>query len=326
MYLLKQKTKTVEIIYHFNNIIKTPSAIAIGMFDGVHIGHQKILNQLLSVAKNKGLQSVLFTFSPHPRQVLEQNSTLRLILSNDEKIDILKKFNIDRIVVQPFTKEFAQNSAEYFIKHFLVDPLQMKHLIIGHDQRIGKNKESHFDDLKTLGKSYHFEVEQVKAQHIGSEAISSTKIRNAVLNRDLSTANTYMNRAFQLTGKVVHGHKIGRKMGFPTANILVDSPYKLIPPIGVYLVCSFIQGKRYWGMLSIGKNPTIKGKGESIEVHFFDFQGDLYGITLTIYFLEYLRNELKFNSLEQLKNQLATDERVCKNYIDENIQNYLALT
>lgn len=313
MPVVIEKNDLVEIISDLEHFTaSSPSVVTIGMFDGIHLGHQKILQQLTLIAQQKKMRSTVFTFHPHPRHVLSPDTDMKLILTLEEKVQLLESFHIDQLVIYPFSKDFAQTSAEDFVHLLLVNKLQMKHLVIGHDHRLGKNKSGHFSDLKTLSHRYNFELEKIDAQQIDSVSISSTKIRNALIEGDISTANNFLQRTYSIRGKVVHGKKIGRSLGFPTANIAIDSPLKIIPKDGVYWVASHINGNLCFGMLSIGKNPTIAGKGKSIEVHFFDFEGDLYHQDLTIHFLEWLRQEEKFDSLKALTEQLIIDEQQCR--------------
>ena len=288
------------------------SVLTIGTFDGIHVGHQRIIAQVVATAKAQGLTPTLLTFFPHPRMVLDPSSPIALIQTIEERAQLLESYGIEQLVIQPFNKEFAALSAQDYVQNLLVEKLRARVVIIGYDHRFGKGRAAGIEELKAFGTQYHFQVEEIPVQEVDSCSVSSTKIRHALTEGDIQTATHYLGYPFSLAGKVVHGQKLGRTLGYPTANLQVESPYKLIPKIGVYAVYSVIAGKKVYGMLSIGKNPTIEGKGESIEVHFFDFEGDLYGREIRLYFIDFIRDEIKFDSLEALKTQLKKDEDNCK--------------
>ncbi|MDO4881013.1 MAG: bifunctional riboflavin kinase/FAD synthetase [Capnocytophaga sp.] len=302
--------KIITDIYDFSSF--APSVVTIGTFDGVHIGHQKILERVVQAAEKENLIPSVFTFFPHPRIVLRPNEPIKLLQTIEERAQILENKGIEQLIIQPFDQKFANLSAQEFVENILHKKLNAKKIIIGYDHRFGKNRSANITDLREFAKKYHFEVEEISAQEISDISVSSTKIRNALINGNIQIANQYLGYSFSLTGKVIHGMKLGRTLGFPTANIQIEDSYKIIPKIGVYLVYSIFDGKKIFGMLSIGKNPTIANKGESIEVHFFDFNKDLYDQSISIYFLEYLREEQKFSDIEALKKQLALDEEVCR--------------
>ncbi|MDO4229114.1 MAG: bifunctional riboflavin kinase/FAD synthetase [Capnocytophaga sp.] len=291
------------------------TVITIGTFDGVHLGHQKIIKKLVESAKKNDLLSAIFTFFPHPRMVVQQDDSLKLIQTLNEKKQILQSLGIDLLITYPFDASFARMTAEEFVEELLVNRLKLKKVIIGYDHRFGRNRNADINDMKRFGQKYGFEVEEISVQEIDEVSVSSTKIRNALNNGDVQTAWKYLGSPFSITGKVIHGLKIGRTIGFPTANIQVDESYKLIPKDGIYVVYSNINNRKIYGMMSIGKNPTIEGKGRSIEAYFFDFQEDIYNKTLQIYFLTYLRNEQKFDSIDELKKQLQQDERASREFI-----------
>ena len=300
----------VTDIAHFHP--SKESVLTIGTFDGIHVGHQHIIAQVVATAKAQGLTPTLLTFFPHPRMVLDPSSPIALIQTIEERAELLESYGIEQLVIQPFSKEFASLSAADYVRDLLVEKLRARVIIIGYDHRFGKNRTAGIEELKSFGAQYHFQVEEIPVQEVDSCSVSSTKIRQALMSGDIQTATHYLGYPFSLAGEVIHGQKIGRTLGYPTANLRVESPYKLIPKIGVYAVYSIIKGQKVYGMLSIGKNPTIEGKGESIEVHFFDFEGDLYGQQLRLYFIDFIRDEVKFDSLEALKVQLKKDEISCQ--------------
>ncbi|WP_172917084.1 bifunctional riboflavin kinase/FAD synthetase [Capnocytophaga canis] len=291
------------------------SVITIGTFDGVHLGHQKIIRKLVEEANQRDWYSTIFTFFPHPRMVVQHCNDLKLIYTLEEKSQKLSTLGIDQLITHPFDEKFSQMSAREFVEEFLVKTLNMKKVVIGYDHRFGRNRTADIDDMRQFGVQYGFEVEEISAKEINEVSVSSTKIREALAQGDVKKAWDYLGSPFLITGQVVHGMKLGREIGFPTANIQVDFPYKLIPKDGIYIVYSIISGKKIYGMMSIGKNPTIPGKEPSMEVFFFDFDKDIYGETLQIYFLQYHRTEQKFDSIEALKAQLQQDEIISRKFI-----------
>ena len=292
-----------------------PTVLTIGTFDGVHLGHQKIVERVVTTARQEGLLAIVFTFFPHPRMVVQHDKGLKLIHTLEEKKQLLQQLGVDLLVVQPFNEAFAQLSAEEFVSTILVEHLNVKKVIIGYDHRFGRNRTANIDDMRLFGKKYGFAVEEISVQEVDEVSVSSTKIREALNKGDVTTAEHYLGTPYSLTGRVVHGLKLGRTLGYPTANIQVTEDYKLIPKDGVYAVYSYIDGRKVYGMMSIGKNPTIEGKGASIEVYFFDFNGDLYDQKLTIEFVQYLREEQKFATIDLLKKQLQDDETAARKAI-----------
>jgi len=284
-----------------------PTVLTIGTFDGVHLGHQKIVERVVTTARQEGLLATVFTFFPHPRMVVQHDKGLKLIHTLEEKKQLLQQLGVDLLVVQPFSEAFAQLTAEEFVSTILVQRLNVKKVIIGYDHRFGRNRTANIDDMRLFGKKYGFAVEEISVQEVDEVSVSSTKIREALNKGDVTTAEHYLGTPYSLTGTVVHGLKLGRTLGYPTANIQVTEDYKLIPKDGVYAV--------FYGMMSIGKNPTIEGKGASIEVYFFDFNGDLYDQKLTIEFVQYLREEQKFDTIDLLKKQLQDDETAARKAI-----------
>ena len=292
-----------------------PTVLTIGTFDGVHLGHQKIIERVVATARQEGLLATIFTFFPHPRMVVQHDKSLKLIHTLEEKKQLLQRLGVDLLVVQPFNEAFAQLTAEEFVSTILVQHLNVKKVIIGYDHRFGRNRTANINDMRLFGEKYGFAVEEISVQEVDEVSVSSTKIREALNKGDVITAEHYLGTPYSLTGTVVHGLKLGRTLGYPTANIQVTEDYKLIPKDGVYAVYSYIGERKVYGMMSIGKNPTIEGKGASIEVYFFDFNGDLYDRELTIYFLKYLREERKFSSVALLKKQLQDDETTARKAI-----------
>ncbi len=292
-----------------------PTVLTIGTFDGVHLGHQKIIERVVATARQEGLLATIFTFFPHPRMVVQHDKSLKLIHTLEEKKQLLQQLGVDLLVVQPFNEAFAQLTAEEFVSTILVQHLNVKKVIIGYDHRFGRNRTANINDMRLFGEKYGFAVEEISVQEVDEVSVSSTKIREALNKGDVTTAEHYLGTPYSLTGTVIHGLKLGRTLGYPTANIQVTEDYKLIPKDGVYAVYSYIGERKVYGMMSIGKNPTIEGKGASIEVYFFDFNGDLYDRELTIYFLKYLREERKFSSVALLKKQLQDDETTARKAI-----------
>jgi riboflavin kinase/FMN adenylyltransferase len=297
-----------KVVSLLNYVQKKPTIVTIGTFDGVHIGHQKIIKRLVSVGKKKHLKSVVLTFFPHPRMVLHNKSDIKLLNTIEERGTVLQTLGLDQMVVKTFTKEFSNLTAEAFVKSVLVDTLNAKYIIIGYDHQFGKDRSANISDLKVFGKKYDFEVEEISAQDVKDVSVSSTKIRTALINGDITTANTYLGYPYFLTGTVVKGKGLGKALGFPTANINVKEDYKLIPQNGVYVVRAKVLDKTLFGMMNIGTNPTVDGETQSIEAHFFDFNEDVYNQVVKIEFLERLRDEQKFESLEFLQEQLKKDK------------------
>jgi riboflavin kinase/FMN adenylyltransferase len=299
--------KVYTSIEDFKNV-KNP-VVTTGTFDGVHLGHQKIISRLQDVAKEHDGETVLLTFYPHPRMVLfPEDNELKLLNTQSEKISLLEKYGIDHLIIYPFTKEFSRLSSIEFVRNILANQIKTKRLVIGYNHHFGRNREGSFEHLKEYGPLYGFEVEEIPAKDIDHVEISSTKIRKALQTGDVKTAETYLGHSYSLSGKVVAGKQLGRTIGYPTANLFVEDKYKLIPADGIYAVHVEQNGAMYSGMLSIGNNPTVEGKGRSIEVNIFDFDKDIYGQQATVYFIERLRDEVKFNNLEELKIQLAKDK------------------
>jgi riboflavin kinase/FMN adenylyltransferase len=308
---------TIQNISNFSASEKT--YVTIGTFDGVHFGHQKIIQKLVLEAKKANRKSVLLTFFPHPRMVLQKDNSLELINTIEERIELLKKTGLDYLIIHPFSRAFSRMSALAFVRDILVNQLNISKLIIGYDHHFGKNREGNIVQLSEYSHVYGFTVEEIPAQDIDDVSISSTKIRTALAKGNLKTANKYLGYPFMLNGTVVNGKQLGEKIGYPTANINIKEPYKLIPKTGVYIVLSEIQGANIYGMMNIGSRPTVDGGYQTIEVHFFDFNANLYHQQLTINLLYFLRDEEKFDSIESLILQLKKDEQTARSFIAKNL-------
>jgi len=293
------------------------SVVTIGTFDGIHIGHQKIFNKVINASKQNNLSSVVLTFFPHPRIILNKYNDIKMIDTLDEKIEHLEKIGIDNLIIHPFDKKFSLLSADQFIKEYLVEKLKLKHIIIGYDHRFGKGREASVSDLKEYSSDFNFIVDEIDAQEIEKITISSTKIRNSINQGDLETTKKYLGRFFSLTGKVVKGDGLGKQIDYPTANILIEEDYKIIPKDGVYYIRTKIYNKLYNGMMNIGHRPTIGNKAKSIEVNLFNFNRDIYDKIISIDVVVKIRDEKKFSSINALKAQLAKDEEYCLRLINK---------
>ena len=295
-----------------------PTVVTIGTFDGVHAGHQKIIERLVNEAKMSNLESVILTFFPHPRMVLQKDSDIKLINTIDERKQILEKSGIDHLIIHPFTYQFSRLSALEFVRDILVNKLKAKKIIIGYDHRFGRNRTANIDTLKEFGEQFDFEVEEISEKDIEDVAVSSTKIRTALLAGEVEKANTYLQHPFVLTGTIVKGKELGKKLGFPTANLKVEENYKLIPKNGVYVVRSTIKDTLVYGMMSIGANPTVGGTEKTIETNFFMPDMNLYGKKLQIELLAWIRDEENFDSVEDLKAALKQDQAFSEQFIKDN--------
>jgi len=298
--------KTHLSISSFTSQNKT--IVTIGTFDGVHIGHQKILKKITQIAREENYESVVLTFFPHPRMVLQQDNSIKLLNTIHEKEELFENIGIDHLIIHPFDQEFSKLSAEDFVKKILVDQLNIQKIVIGYDHRFGKDRSANLDDLIEFGIKYNFEVEQISAEEINNNAVSSTKIRNSILDGDIETANSYLGYFYNFTGTVVKGKQLGRTIGFPTANISIEEEYKLLPKNGVYIVQTCIEGTDYFGMMNIGTRPTIDGTTQSVEVFILDFDKEIYNTKLTVSVLKFIREEKKFESFEHLREQIEKDK------------------
>ena len=308
--LQHHKTIALNIFHSINDFRSTKKTVlTLGTFDGVHIGHKKILERVIQNAENKDLESLVLTFFPHPRMVLNGQSDIKLLNTIEEKIDLLEKTGIQNLVIHPFDENFSRLSASEFVKKVLVDQFKIKKIIIGHDHHFGRNRTANIEDLIAFGKQYDFEVEQISVQEINDVSISSTKIRKALLEGNMALANDYLGYDYILTGTILQGKKLGRTIGFPTANLKIEESYKLIPKNGVYIVKSTINRETVFGMMNIGYNPTVAGENLSIEIHYFDFDTDLYDQKIAVSIVHYLRPEQKFDTVDLLKKQLEKDKK-----------------
>lgn len=307
--------KVFSSISEFNSTKKT--IVTIGTFDGVHIGHQKIIEKLIQESKSSDSESLILTFFPHPRIVLHETSSIKLLNTINEKSSLLEKMGLDNLVIHPFDKEFSNLSAEEFVKTILVDLFNVQKIIIGYDHRFGKNRAANIENLIAFGEKYGFEVEQISAQEIDSVSVSSTRIRVAITNGNMAVANEFLGYDYLLSGKIIQGKQLGRTIGFPTANLKIKENYKLIPKIGVYIVKSILQEKTVFGIMNIGLNPTVNGEDLSIEVHFLDFDSDIYDTEITVSVIERIRDEQKFTSIDILKSQIQKDKNFAISYIEK---------
>lgn len=296
----------------YNNLSEYNSSqktfVTIGTFDGVHIGHQKVLKRLVKNAHKKNATSLLLTFFPHPRMVLQKDLDIKLINTIDERIMLLEKLGLDALVIQPFTEEFSKLTALDFTRNILVNKLNISKLIIGYDHHFGKNREGNFEQLEEYGHTYDFNLKKISQQDIDNIAVSSTKIRKAIEQGDIEKVNAYLGYNYMLTGKVVRGKNLGEKLGFPTANLHIEESYKLIPKTGAYVVKSILNDTIVFGMMNIGFRPTVSGKDQSIEVNFFNFNKNLYGEEIQVEIISFLRDEQKFESVNALQQQLIKDK------------------
>ncbi len=301
----------MKLHYNLDNFKASNPVVTIGTFDGLHKGHQLVVRQLKQLAKNWNGESVIFTFYPHPRIVTSPNETnLRLLTTKEEKIKLFESFGIDHLVIYPFDKSFSELSYTEFVKQILHEKMGTKCLVVGYDHRFGKNREGGYEYLKTCAEKYNFEVKRTRALSVEADKVSSTKIRTALESGNIIKANHYLGYQFTLHGTVIDGRQIGRKLGFPTANIEASDKYKIIPGYGVYAVYTETEGKTYKGMLNIGMRPTFNNNADnrSIEVNIFDFAGDIYGKEVTLTFIDKIRDEQKFNGVEELVDQLKADK------------------
>ncbi len=291
------------------------SVVTIGTFDGVHLGHKALLIRLVAIAKKEKLESVLLTFFPHPRRVLQKDGDLKLINTLSEKKQLLETIGIDHLVVQPFTREFSRLTALEYVRDILVHQLNAKKIIIGYDHRFGRNRTANIDDLREFGAIYNFDVEEISAQELDQVAVSSTKIRKALDAGDITTANNYLGYRFMLHGTVVKGKGLGKTFGYPTANLKVDEPFKMIPKNGVYLVVSDIDGKQVYGLTSIGNNATVGGTTTTIETYFMSMDSNLYGQSLKLEFITHIRDQETFETNEKLIAAIQNDEVFAKDFL-----------
>ena len=304
----------MKIIREFENYTEnTPKVLSLGMFDGVHFGHISIINLLKSLAQENNLETAILTFWPHPRKVFNPNDEIKLLNTLNEKLNLLENAKLDVVFLKSFDENFRNLTGEEFVRQILVQKLNVKHIIIGHDHVFGKNKSGNFELLQKLSKELDFVVQQLDAVKEGEFNISSTKIRNCLANGNIIGANKMLGYHYSVSGKVIDGKKLGRTIGYPTANIEVDE-LKLLPKKGAYIVEVYVKNKFYKGMLSIGTNPTVNGDKLTVEVYILDFNKDIYGEEITVKFRDFLHEEIKFESLEKLIERLDEDKRLTKEF------------
>ena len=291
------------------------SIVTIGTFDGVHLGHQQILKQLIDTSRKSKLKSVLLTFFPHPRMVLQPDISMRLIQTIQEREKALQKTGLDYLVIHPFSTEFSRLSADDYVKQILVEQLNVRKVVVGYDHRFGRNRTASLEDMYHYADIHEFEVIEINAEKIESTAVSSTKIRKAIDEGNIELANTYLGHSFTIEGMVIDGDKRGRELSYPTANIDLQNPHKIVPKQGVYLVKSNLEDRIIYGMMNIGTKPTFNAAMPSIEVHFFDWNGNLYGQAVQVELLKWVREERKFNTVEELQTQIQADEQYCRSSI-----------
>ena len=295
----------------------THAVSTIGTFDGVHAGHQRIIARLTEVASAEKGESVVLTFFPHPRMVLQpDDNNLKLLTTMNERIELLKKLGVNHLIIQPFDKEFSRQTAIEFVRDILVNQIGTKTLVIGYDHHFGRNREGSFKDLEEMSPIYGFRLEEIPKQVINEVAVSSTKIRNSLLTGDIKTASNLLGHDFTLSGKVVDGDKIGRTLGFPTANLAIAEQYKLIPGSGIYAVTVKVDGKLYKGMMYIGNRPVVHGNRLSIEVNIFDFNENIYNHDVMVYFKGRVRDDIHFSNLDDLRKKMKEDKEVATKMLD----------
>ena len=291
--------------------------ITVGTFDGVHLGHQKIITHLVKKAKQKNCGTLLLTFDPHPRKVVQPSNAPMLLQTIEERSEILSKLGLEIIFVQPFTKAFSKLNAEEYVKDILVNQLNVEHLLVGYNHRFGKNRTANIFDLKKLGKKYKFSVGEIQAHIVNKITVSSTKIRHAINNGNIKYANSLLGHTYKLKGIVMKGRQNGKKIGFPTANVKIKEREKILPKNGVYAVKVNYNEITHLAMMNIGTNPTFNGNYISNEVHLINWDGNLYKKEIEIFFIERIRDEKKFNSIQDLSIQLQND----KNYVLKKFKN-----
>jgi riboflavin kinase/FMN adenylyltransferase len=300
----------MRIYHHIDEFTAVKNAVVtIGTFDGVHIGHRKIISGIKELADSIGGETVILTFFPHPRMILHpEDESLKLITTITEKAQLMEQLGVDHLIITPFSRDFSNQTPEGYIRDVLVNKIGTKKIVIGYDHRFGKDRQGGLDDLLKLGPVYGFDVVEIPEQDINEVAISSTRIRNALLSDKIDLANSYLGYPFFITGTVIRGDQLGRQLGYPTANIVVEEKYKLIPADGIFAVTVNVAGNEYKGMAYIGSRPTVNGLTHNIEVNIFDFDQEIYNQPIRMEFHHYVRGDIKFSSLDELKVQLAKDK------------------
>lgn len=315
VYICCQNFSVLNIFKNFKDYhSEKPLALSLGMFDGVHLGHKYIINELKKVGSENDLETAILTFWPHPRFVFNPNEDLKLLNTIEEKKFLMEKYEINNLFVKEFDDEFRNLTGEEFVRQILIEKLNVKYLIIGYDHSFGKNKSGNFELLQKLSTELNFEVEQMEAINIHENNISSTKVRNSLLAGNIKEANEMLGYSYSISGTVVHGKKLGRTIGYPTANIETES-IKLLPKKGAYIVEVFVKNQQYKGMLSVGTNPTVNGEKLTVEVYILDFEGNIYDENITVKFRDFLHEEIKFEGLDKLIERLDEDKRLTENFI-----------
>jgi riboflavin kinase/FMN adenylyltransferase len=300
----------MKIYHNIDEFVPVKNAVVtIGTFDGVHLGHRKIIERIKQLAKASGGETVILTFFPHPRMILHpEDQALKMINTMDEKAELLEQLGVDHLIITPFSRDFSNQTAEEYVRDILVNKIGTKKIVIGYDHRFGKDRMGGLAELQQMAPVYDFEVVEIPEQDIHDVAVSSTRIRNALLGDEIELANEFLGYSFFITGKVNRGDQIGRTIGYPTANILIEETYKLIPADGIFAVKVILDGQEHKGMGYIGHRPTINGMTRNIEVNIFDFNRDIYTQSIRMEFLYYVRGDIKFTSLEDLTIQLGKDK------------------
>lgn len=294
------------------------AVVTIGTFDGLHQGHQKILDRVVARSNKENFTSVVLTFFPHPRMVLQPEHNLELINTINERVELISQQGVEHTIIHPFSKEFSRTTAQEYVEDILVNQLNAKVVVIGYDHRFGRNRSASIVELREYAKEYDFEIIEISKKEVEEVAVSSTKIRRALRNGEVHAAAQYLNRSFSITGKIARGKQIGRTIGYPTANLEVEESYKIIPANGVYITSSIIDGTTYYGMTNIGTNPTVSDLGHrTIETYYLEFKGDLYNETTELFFHERLREEARFENIDQLKKAMAQDELNTRSYVKQ---------
>jgi riboflavin kinase/FMN adenylyltransferase len=306
--------KIYTSLQEFTSTKKT--IVTLGTFDGVHLGHTVILDRICNIAKQENLESVVLTFFPHPRLIVSNDSEIKLLNTMAEKAKLLEQKGIQNFIIHPFDKLFSELSPSEFVKQILIKQLNIQKIIIGYDHKFGKNRAADFNDLIAFGNEFGFDVEEIPAKQVDEVSVSSTKIRNSLLEGNISLANDYLGYSYMLSGIVVKGNQLGRTIGFPTANIQISENYKLIPKNGVYMITTILNNKIIFGMMNIGVKPTLGENLMSIEVHLLHFSEDIYGHEIQVNVMERLREEQKFESFEVLKSQLEIDKANTLHYFE----------
>jgi riboflavin kinase/FMN adenylyltransferase len=307
----------MQVHYDLNSLPEFKnSIITVGTFDGVHHAHRELISQIQREATMNDSESVIITFHPHPRSIVQPETPIELLTSINEKINLIEKLGVNHLVIVPFTKEFSQLTARDYIEKFLIKYFKPSYIVIGYNHQFGHHRDGNIELLQKLSTVYHYKVEEINKQLLNDIEVSSSRIRIALKEGDIKTANELLASPYQLIGEVIEGKQLGRTLGFPTANIKINDSNKLIPSIGVYAVTIKIKDQFYKGMMNIGKRPTVNGINETIEVNIFDFDSDIYNSSITIYLIERIRDEIKFSSLDELKNQLALDKEIVKSLLN----------